>query len=161
MDIATIVEEADVGLSADGFDNFLLYEEGAEELQEYQSALNQIGAVKCAKVIADLLAWVTSDPNRTTLEMLEFDKERATTLWERYNAASLEEKPIERAKEAAPKKKPKMPVTDRDYYEYFGEEDSTKPCRKEGCSRGSVKFSVFCRTHHFESVKKKPCPWTD
>lgn len=48
---------------------------------------------------------------------------------------------------------------DRDFYELLGRECDGASCRAEGCGRGRVALSVFCRRHHFESVKKRPCPF--
>ena len=45
-------------------------------------------------------------------------------------------------------------------YESLGSEDESKPCRADGCNRGSVRFGVFCRTHHCENVLRYPCPLT-
>lgn len=50
---------------------------------------------------------------------------------------------------------------DREFYESLGPEDGSRPCRHEGCSRGSVRFSLFCRQHHFQSIGGKPSPFTD
>jgi len=50
---------------------------------------------------------------------------------------------------------------DRDFYESLGVEREGTQCRREGCSRGAIQFSVFCRLHHFENVKAKPCPFSD
>lgn len=50
---------------------------------------------------------------------------------------------------------------DREFYDSLGTERAGKECRREGCMRGSVEFSAFCRIHQFENVKKKPCPFTD
>lgn len=50
---------------------------------------------------------------------------------------------------------------ERDFYDSLGPEDRARPCRKEGCDRGTVKFSAFCRPHHFESLRKQPCPFDD
>ncbi|MFC0019543.1 hypothetical protein ACFFQ7_17600 [Roseibacillus persicicus] len=47
----------------------------------------------------------------------------------------------------------------RDFYDSLGPEDDAKCCRDSDCSRGTVKFSVFCRTHHFESLRKESCPF--
>jgi hypothetical protein len=47
----------------------------------------------------------------------------------------------------------------REFYESLGPEDSAKTCRREGCTRGTVKFSVYCRPHHYEKVKGKPSPF--
>jgi hypothetical protein len=50
---------------------------------------------------------------------------------------------------------------DRAFFDELGEERSEVPCRSEGCARGAVALSVFCRVHHFERIKKKPCPFPD
>jgi hypothetical protein len=109
---------------------------------------------------------VDTEPDKMPIEVANpdrsEDKQRLDALAERYEAASQREQPLERARKKAPKvKKARLPITDREYYEYFGPEDANKPCRTEGCTRGAVHLSVFCRTHHFESVMRKPCPWTD
>jgi hypothetical protein len=48
---------------------------------------------------------------------------------------------------------------DRRFYEALGPELSAEPCRVEGCGHGCVRYSVFCRQHHFEHLKKRPCPF--
>ncbi|MGD0814975.1 MAG: hypothetical protein ABSA83_15325 [Verrucomicrobiota bacterium] len=48
---------------------------------------------------------------------------------------------------------------DRQFYDSLGPESAGAKCRHEGCNRGTTKFSVFCRVHQFERVKKKPCPF--
>jgi hypothetical protein len=48
---------------------------------------------------------------------------------------------------------------DREFYDSLGVENTDNKCRHDGCSRGMVKFSVFCRIHHFEQIKKRPCPF--
>ncbi len=48
---------------------------------------------------------------------------------------------------------------DRAFYDVLGDERPTVPCRANGCIRGSIRFSVFCRQHHFENVKGRPCPF--
>jgi hypothetical protein len=48
---------------------------------------------------------------------------------------------------------------DRDFYDSIGAESSEMRCRREGCHRGTVNLSVFCRKHHFENVKLRPCPF--
>ncbi len=49
----------------------------------------------------------------------------------------------------------------RDFYDTLGPEDAERGCRKDGCVRGTVKFSAFCRPHHFENLYKQPCPFED
>lgn len=48
---------------------------------------------------------------------------------------------------------------DRRFYEALGPESSAEPCRIEGCGHRCVRYSVFCRRHHFEDLKKRPCPF--
>jgi hypothetical protein len=48
---------------------------------------------------------------------------------------------------------------DREFYAALGPEQPGTQCRHEGCGRGTTRFSVFCRVHQFEQVKKKPCPF--
>lgn len=50
---------------------------------------------------------------------------------------------------------------DREFCEKLGPEDITKPCRREGCNRGAVNLSVFCRRHHFENFGKRTYPFDD
>jgi hypothetical protein len=51
--------------------------------------------------------------------------------------------------------------SDRRFYEILGEERPDEPCRKEGCKRGAIYQSVLCRVHHFESIYRRPCPFSD
>ena len=48
---------------------------------------------------------------------------------------------------------------DLEFYDGLGVERAEKPCAEPGCSRGSVRFSTLCRPHHFESIKRKKCPF--
>lgn len=48
---------------------------------------------------------------------------------------------------------------DRAFYDSLGDERSAHRCRAPGCERGAVAFSVFCRPHHFESIKHRSSPF--
>lgn len=50
---------------------------------------------------------------------------------------------------------------DRAFADSLGPEDHTQRCRRDGCQRGIVSFSVLCRRHHFESIKDRPYPFDD
>jgi len=50
---------------------------------------------------------------------------------------------------------------DREFSDKLGPENPTQKCRREGCERGVVKFSVLCRRHHFENMRKRPYPFGD
>jgi hypothetical protein len=158
------IEENDIGICRDGhWDNFLL-DHGLVQLREYVVLLRKIGAKECLAVIEELIAWVDAElqPDMSQLTITDKDPGRLESLWQRYSEASLREEPQERARKLAPPPpKNKMPTTDREYYDFFGPENAEKTCRSPNCSRGTVQFSVFCRTHHFESVMRKVCPWTD
>jgi hypothetical protein len=49
---------------------------------------------------------------------------------------------------------------DRQFYDSLGPERPNTICRHEGCARGMIQFSVFCRPHHFESLRKTKCPFS-
>lgn len=49
----------------------------------------------------------------------------------------------------------------RAFYDSLGVERKDVPCRHPNCARGAVSLSVFCRTHHYESVTGSACPFTD
>jgi hypothetical protein len=50
---------------------------------------------------------------------------------------------------------------DRAFYDELGPESRDEKCRETGCKRGRVAFGVLCRRHHFEMVKRRPCPFDD
>jgi hypothetical protein len=54
-----------------------------------------------------------------------------------------------------------MRRSDLAFYNLLGPERSDKSCSKEGCRRGAVDLSIYCRVHHFEMIKGKPCPFSD
>lgn len=54
-----------------------------------------------------------------------------------------------------------MKMDDRRFYESLGAERDSVACRNPDCSRGAITNSIFCRPHHFENVKQRPCPFTD
>jgi hypothetical protein len=49
---------------------------------------------------------------------------------------------------------------DRQYYNSLGPERPNTQCRVDGCQRGTVQFSVFCKRHDFERTVGRPCPFT-
>jgi hypothetical protein len=50
---------------------------------------------------------------------------------------------------------------DREFYDTLGPERPGEPCRAPGCAKGTIRFSVLCRSHHFESVRGRPSPPSD
>jgi hypothetical protein len=50
---------------------------------------------------------------------------------------------------------------DRRFYESLGPPRTDRICQREGCGRGAVPSSVFCKRHHFEMVRGYPCPFAE
>ena len=50
---------------------------------------------------------------------------------------------------------------DREFYDLLGDESKSTKCKHTTCDRGTVRLSVFCRIHHFESIQQKTCPFDD
>lgn len=50
---------------------------------------------------------------------------------------------------------------DREFYNLLGPERESMKCKRDGCRRGAVTLSVFCRVHQFENVHKRLCPFDD
>lgn len=48
---------------------------------------------------------------------------------------------------------------DREFYDQLGPERPDTKCKTEGCSRGTIQYSVFCRSHHFENIRRCQCPF--
>lgn len=48
---------------------------------------------------------------------------------------------------------------DREFFDSLGEESCDRECKREGCTRGPVRFSSLCRIHHFEMIQNRPCPF--
>jgi hypothetical protein len=47
-------------------------------------------------------------------------------------------------------------LEDNDFWESLGDEIGPEICKQDGCSRQRIKYSVICRQHHFEMVKRRP-----
>ena len=50
---------------------------------------------------------------------------------------------------------------DQEFYSILGDESDTENCRAEGCSRGRISLGWYCKIHHFERIKGRPCPFSD
>ncbi|QYF94898.1 hypothetical protein KY495_06880 [Massilia sp. PAMC28688] len=50
---------------------------------------------------------------------------------------------------------------DREFFDDLGAERHDVACKAEGCSKGAVQYSVLCRIHHFEMIRKEPCPFIE
>jgi hypothetical protein len=47
-----------------------------------------------------------------------------------------------------------------EFYNSLGPESEEFQCKKEGCERGKIDMSIYCRVHHYENVKGAACPYT-
>lgn len=92
-----IVEEADVGICADGWDNFLLYD--TSELEEYVKALRYMNATRCAAVVQEVLDLVTATKPARPIDLTDSHKALLEALWHRYDAASCAENPQDLARQ--------------------------------------------------------------
>jgi hypothetical protein len=52
-------------------------------------------------------------------------------------------------------------ASDRGFYDLLGSERSGTVCRTPGCVRGAVPQSALCKRHHFEALRRRPCPFDD
>lgn len=50
---------------------------------------------------------------------------------------------------------------ERRFYDLLGPERPEIACQHPGCERHAISLSVFCKPHHFESVKNSPCAFFD
>ncbi len=48
---------------------------------------------------------------------------------------------------------------DLEFYDSLGAEHGASRCRASTCERRTVAHSVFCRSHHFEKIKGRTCPF--
>jgi len=48
---------------------------------------------------------------------------------------------------------------DSTFFNSLGVEMGPEKCAKEECLSLRIKNAIFCRRHHFESIKKKVCPF--
>ena len=53
-----------------------------------------------------------------------------------------------------------MWLSDLKFYSALGPERSDQFCGREGCRRGAVDQSIYCRVHHFEMINGKLCPFS-
>ncbi|MCC2954489.1 hypothetical protein LK542_02540 [Massilia sp. IC2-477] len=52
-------------------------------------------------------------------------------------------------------------ASDRAFYDQLGPELTDAVCRMQDCERGRIRYSVFCKIHHFEQIRHRPCPFSD
>lgn len=50
---------------------------------------------------------------------------------------------------------------DRRFFISLFPEEGPEICKQDGCIRKRIISSKLCALHHYEMIKKKPCPWSD
>ena len=50
---------------------------------------------------------------------------------------------------------------DKAFWTALGEEVGPERCQSEACARIRIRNSVYCRRHHYETIKHQPCPFPD
>lgn len=46
-----------------------------------------------------------------------------------------------------------------EFYRSLGSERQQVRCRHVGCASGAITHSVLCRAHHYEMIRREPCPF--
>lgn len=46
-----------------------------------------------------------------------------------------------------------------EFYRSLGSERREVRCRREGCANGAIHHSILCRAHHYEMIRREPCPF--
>jgi len=50
---------------------------------------------------------------------------------------------------------------ERDFYDQLGPELFGETCNASDCGRDRIHYSVLCKVHHYEQIRKKVCPFSD
>ena len=112
----------------------------------------------------------TAESSGASRHLVDVPRERTLELWRMLAEGRLQE--LERQPwlpgngwRPDPQREARLATAQRDadrgFYESLGAERADTRCRRESCTRGAVHFSMFCRPHHFESVRRKTCPFDD
>lgn len=121
-----------------------------------------------------VLVWENAHQDQLPVHLPNVSRDKALSLWLQLAAGNLAEiakeswvdgyGPPRGDDEAARLAKESADYTlkyDREFYDGLGPERQEKQCREAGCARGAIVNSIFCRPHHFESIRRKPCPFSD
>lgn len=121
-----------------------------------------------------LLVWENPESDAAARHQVHCTKEKALTLWmklARGEIAAIDEEPwqqghspprsVEEQARLVKESEEATRFANRKFYDSLGPEQGGVRCQHAGCSRGSVRFSLFCRVHHYENVRHRPCPFTD
>jgi hypothetical protein len=119
-----------------------------------------------------IISYETSEDDNQPRHLVDVTREKAFALWQLLINHDLDT--LEQEAWQAGHSPPRSPEeqkriedeaagitleSDKLFYDSLGDEYPDRPCRREGCRRGSVAFSVLCRVHHFESICGRPSPF--
>ena len=121
-----------------------------------------------------LVIWENMDSKDQPRHQVSVSREKALDLWlkpSRGETTAINQEPwcpgqaprqsAEECAELIRKAEEITLASFRDFYDRLGPERVTVPCRHVGCQKGAIHNSVFCRTHHFENIYHRPCPFHD
>jgi hypothetical protein len=109
---------------------------------------------------------------RLTRHMMGVSNETAVKLWVKLAEGRIEELEGEQwstglapplAPEEAERRKREHErrqfEEDRAFYDLIGPELAGQPCREPGCLRNRASLTGLCPPHHFEAIRRRPCPF--
>jgi hypothetical protein len=76
-----------------------------------------------------------------------------------WQAGAYPPTPAEEVARRAQERADQQLADDREFFESLGAERRDVHCRHQGCVRGAVAQSIFCTVHHFEHIRRRPCPF--
>lgn len=123
-----------------------------EETHEYATSLGFPREGLDTQAIEDCVAWAARQEAAPTDELLLY----AFCYYWRFDAFP----PFAWAPDPPPPNEAKHFLA-LDFYQQLGPERKDVPCKHAGCLHGAIRNSVLCRAHHYEMVRKEPCPFTD
>jgi hypothetical protein len=150
----------------------LLAELDADDPEHPETSLTHESGWTLAAYQGGLLVWENVEPNTPPpRHMKESSREKILSMWlslAKGDLAAIEREPwnpgygppisdeerVALNQQAEESRRQGL----RDFYDSLGPERMDVSCRQTGCTRGAIPFSVFCRSHHFESIFKMPCP---
>lgn len=104
--------------------------------------------------------------------MLDVNTERALNLWTRFSVGGQEavwDEPWsvgypkisdDELKDRRAEAEASLLAMNRTFYDSLGAERADVACKSSECSRGAIEYSVFCRVHHYENLRKCSCPFS-
>jgi hypothetical protein len=121
-----------------------------EEPGEFASSLGFPLEGLDTSLIEDCIAWAKSQ-ERTPSPALQF---YAFRYYWRFDAFP----PFAWAPDPPPASEIRATLA-LEFYRSLGPERPEARCKHEGCANGAIRNSVLCRVHHYEMIRREPCPF--